>query len=321
MSPKWNEADTIIWFPDNFDPPDEDQVAWLNTWLNAEANRTLIYVGRDFDAAPGYYRAIKGQVPADNQLLIDERVDASEAELARLEKPASDYKGGEWFARKAKTKHVEVKTLQGPWAAGIDASKVSIELNDRFETSSEQGFHHPTTLLQSAGRRIVSRYDYGSVRYQQSKLIVVTNGSFLLNVTLVNPEHRKLAARLIAEVGSPGKVVFLESGEKGPKIAENDPARQMSDGWDLMEKAPFDWILLHAAVLGIIFSFVRFPIFGVPRDAPPVGLSDFGKHVAALGELLQKSKARAFATARWRYYQEHVQDAASRKLEKEPAGG
>ena len=48
------------------------------------------------------------------------------------------------------------------------------------------------------------------------QVIVVTNGSFLLNLPLVNHEHRKLAGHLIRECVPGTKVAFLESGPGGP---------------------------------------------------------------------------------------------------------
>ncbi len=48
-----NWADCIVWFPDDFQPPSKKVRHWLEQWLSEAAGRTLIYVGRDFDAAPG----------------------------------------------------------------------------------------------------------------------------------------------------------------------------------------------------------------------------------------------------------------------------
>ena len=40
---------------------------------------------------------------------------------------------------------------------------------------------------------------------------VVANGSFLVNLQLVNKEHRKLAGKLIDEVPKGSRVVFIEA--------------------------------------------------------------------------------------------------------------
>jgi hypothetical protein len=51
------KADCVVWFPDDFSPPRAEVRAWLESWLEdpAHPGRTLIYVGRDFDAAADYW--------------------------------------------------------------------------------------------------------------------------------------------------------------------------------------------------------------------------------------------------------------------------
>jgi hypothetical protein len=61
---------------------------------------------------------------------------------------------------------------------------------------------------------------------------------------------------------------------------------------------------VHLAVLGLVFCLARFPIFGRPRDLPGEPAADFGKHVAALGELLARSQDRHYAQARLAHYRE-----------------
>ena len=69
--------------------------------------------------------------------------------------------------------------------------------------------------------------------FDESQLIVVANGSFLLNLPLVNHEHRKLAGKLIDAVGPPGQtVVFLESFAGGPPISD-DPSGGMPTGAEI----------------------------------------------------------------------------------------
>ncbi len=71
-------------------------------------------------------------------------------------------------------------------------------------------------LLDSDEGLILGRLDIG-----QSQLLVVANGSFLLNAMLVNHEHRKLAGKLVDAIGPGGRdVVFLESGQITCRSAE-----------------------------------------------------------------------------------------------------
>ena len=126
--------------------------------------------------------------------------------------------------------------------------------------------------------------------------ILVVNGSFLLNFPLVNHEHRKLAAKLIDSLPAPNqRVVFLESSAGGPPIRDDDRVPEPTV-WELFNVWPTNWILLHLAALGVIFCFVRWPIFGRPRDLKTSGRSDFGHHIDALADLLQRTHERAYAT-------------------------
>ena len=131
-------------------------------------------------------------------------------------------------------------------------------------------------LLESEGDALVWREDFSG-----SQLIIVANGSFLLNLQLVNHEHRKLAASLVREIGPEQHVVFLES-EGDPTVSDKDPEARMPTSTQFLEVAPFDGILLHLALVGISFCFCRWPIFGRPRQEPGVALSDFGEHVSSL---------------------------------------
>jgi hypothetical protein len=151
------------------------------------------------------------------------------------------------------------------------------------------------------------------------ELLIVANGSFVLNEPLVNHEHRKLAARLIDHVGTPKSVAFLESGAGGPMLLETEPEQGIKNGMEIFGVAPFNWIFLHLAVLGAIFCVARFPIFGAPRPLDPAPLSDFGRHVWALGKLLERTGDREFAISRLQHYQQNVRREAGRFRRTAPA--
>ncbi len=139
-------------------------------------------------------------------------------------------------------------------------------------------------------------------------MIVVANGSFLLNLPLVNHEHRKLAGKLIAAVGPPAQtVVFLESYADGPPIRDKDPVADAVNGWEVFNHWPTNWILLHLAAVGILFCFARWPIFGRANSVETVSSSDFARHVDALADLLKRSRDRAFAMERILNYRQRTE--------------
>ena len=155
-------------------------------------------------------------------------------------------------------------------------------------------------LLRSGDDVLVSRD-----AWDDSQLIVVANGSFLLNLPLVNHEHRKLAGRLIDEIGPPAKtVVFLESYAGGPPISDSDPSASIPTGFEILIGPQTRWLFVHLAVMGVLFCIWRWPIFGLPRQLDPEAPSDFGKHIRAMAELLERSHDETYAMTRVLHYQQ-----------------
>ena len=153
-------------------------------------------------------------------------------------------------------------------------------------SKSRRGWFPPEdfeVLLDTEVGPIVSRHT--PPYSEDSQIILVENGSFLLNLPLMNHEHRKLAGELVAAVGEGRSVVFLESGPGGPPI---DPPPTDSSLWTLFQGWPLGAILLQLGVVGIIFCFARWPIFGRPKQPAGASTTDFSYHVAAVGELLVK---------------------------------
>jgi len=297
LSPWLNRnADCIVWFPDDFRAPSPQVQMWLERWLAEEPDRTLIYVGRDFDAAPRYWAKIQPLAPASQLVEIQRR--KRQAGLLFNEQRArlrEDEDCG-WFKVDLKPAPRPVQSLDGQpeWLAGVDPSKTEIELASRLVPSSEAD-----VLLRSGNDVLVSRQLVGD-----SRLIVVANGSFLLNMPLVSHEHRKLAGHLIEEIGPPRQtVVFLQSFAGGPPIRDKDPQANSPSGLEILNVWPTNWILMHLVVAGILFCFARYPIFGRPLAPQPAGRSDFGRHIEAVGQWLARSGDKEYAARRLSAFQ------------------
>jgi hypothetical protein len=315
LSPRLRQrADCIVWFANDFKPPRQGVCDWLESWLREEPGRTLIYVGRDFDAALWYWEQMLPGAPPDQKAEIQRRRVEAKSQFNSELRTLTTAEECEWFTI-TKGQHREVRSLQGDpeWLEGVDPSKLAVELNHRLVPS-----RRAEVLLESEGDVLIS-----SERFYQSRLIVVANGSFLLNLPLVNHEHRKLAGQLIDEVGPPVRtVVFLETFPGGPLVFDADPKAGPSSALAIFNVWPTNWILLQLAAVGILFCFFRFPIFGRPRDLEPEGLSDFGRHIQALGELLERSGNTEVAAARLAQYQQltRTDSAAPRSDATAPAG-
>src|SRR5688572_26212155 len=73
LSPRLEHAQVIVWAPDNFLPPSQEVRLHLDAWLAAQDGRTLIYVGRDFDAAIYYWESVKSSVPVEQVREVERR--------------------------------------------------------------------------------------------------------------------------------------------------------------------------------------------------------------------------------------------------------
>jgi len=298
LSPKVRErADVIVWFPNDFHVPSEPVSDWLEDWLSENGGRTLIYVGRDFDAEPGYWEAVLASVPPGEEAEIQNLQRRAQLRFAISRVGIAPHEDCRWFSVQGRDRPRRVRTLegQGAWLENVDPTRLGIELHGRLIPNPDA-----EVLLESEGDVLVSR-----LAIEESQVLLVANGSFLLNVPLVNHEHRRLAGRLIDRVGTPGKtVVFLESGRGGPPIRDDDPEPVPPSGLEVFHLWPANWILFHWAIVGILFCFCRFPIFGLPRDPVPEPAADFHRHLEAAGQWLARTRDTQYALSRLQAYRQ-----------------
>lgn len=301
LSPRvYETADCIVWAPNDFKPPSAEVRQWFHAWWRHGPERTLIYIGRDYDAAPAYWRAVISAAPPKKVAEMKRRLARDQNDFLSDRGNMPQDEDCEWFVARGKRQQRKVQTLSGAayWVSDIDEKKIDVELNGRLVPPSDAD-----VLLESEGDAIVSRQEMDN----DGGLIVVANGSFVLNMPLVNHENRKLAGLLVEEIGAPPQdVVFLESGPEGPKIWEDEPPEHAQTSLEILTVWPFNAIFLQLGAFGLIFCYSRFPIFGRPRPLAAPRLSDFGRHIAALANLLERTGDRSYALNRVAHYQQTV---------------
>jgi hypothetical protein len=317
------DADVIVWAPNDFQLPPSEAQEWLDNWLRESyGEKVLVYIGRDYDDAVRYWTFVRDNTPPERLPQVHRRLaDAvADTRTARNKIPTSA-EWPEWFTIDGTTNRQQVRSLAGPWATGVDARRVEIERHSHIVP------HADAEVLLSTGdgdplvSEIVFEWDgttWTSEDWQardelppdevaDSRLIIVENGSFLLNRPLVNHEHRKLAGQLIAHVGPPRKhVVFLQSFPGGPPVRDTDPTGRPPSGLAMFTVWPLSGVLVHVAALGIVFALARWPIFGVPQRPRRQSLTDFGAHVEAVGKLLEKMGDSSHALSLLRSYRQAV---------------
>lgn len=310
-------AEAVVWAPDRYAPPAKSTRDFFEDWLAGDANRTLIFVGRDYDATTTYWQYLVDTTPADKPgQYIEARKKLAETRVAEATQrsvydPQDDC---DWFAMDRTKPSRKVTRLKGPLSNGVNAAAVDLELNTRIESSQivkddDAGYRgRPKfeTLLSSDGDILVGRFTRQN--WSGSQIIVVANGSWLLNLPLVNHEHRRLAGNLIGECGNVNQVVFLESGPGEPAMSSHEPNQH--HGLAAFTVWPINVILMHLLALGILFCYSVFPIFGRPRRMQEAETADFGKHVYAIGELMEHTGDRQYARRCRENYFQRVSDNA-----------
>ncbi len=302
LSPRMEQHDVIVWVPDDFGLPASDAVTFLEDWLQRGPQRTLIYVGRDYDAQIDYWERLRAEAPPEQAVEVLRRLARARAAHARPRARMPQDAGGDWFRMRSEAERrrigegsAEDSSLGGTWqeAEPVPADQVAPRLHGRLEPPPPDSPYRTETLL--AADQDVLAYRLTRDEWPGSQLLVVANGSFLLNLPLVHAGHRRWAGRLIRDCGDAGSVVFLESGSGGPAVLLQEPHDQHPTGLEAFTTWPLGAILWHFLALGIVFLFARLKIFGRPQELPPEPLSDFGYHVHALGELLASTEDEQYA--------------------------
>jgi hypothetical protein len=314
-----DRAGTIVWFPDSFAAPPEKVVRWFNKWLAQDPKRTLIYVGRDFDSARNYWDAVIPGAPANQASALQSRRTEAQQDASLRRSTAKD-DSCRWFKLDYSGSQRPVDVITGPWSAGVDPKLAKMELQGKVRPNSRAPHE---ALLESRGDLLAWRFQ---PERGGGRIVFVSNGSFLLNFPLVNHEHRKLAARLVAEVDPASRVVFVESDSSGLPILPEEPSYKIPSGLAMFTVWPINILLLHLAVLGVVLCVCWWPIFGRPRAPAREAVSDFSRHVDALGEMLELTKDHGYATIRVLQYQqalrgEAVPPSALRGVVAAPPGG
>jgi hypothetical protein len=294
-------ADVIVRFAPQPGPPERDEADWYDQWMDHERDRLIVYVPRDYDARADYWSAVLEQLSGENTPDAErERTrarklrDEARSWPEHLPPPAKKVAGPEdWFAvADPKSKSAATcKALSGPWAVGLDVERAALPRHETLKVESE------TVLLTGDGLPLAITW----TRFNDSRVMVLASGAFLLNAALVNPARRPLALRVVGWVGpEPRKVAFVE----GPYVIGERPT--MRSVFELLRVPPFGWVAAQMLALGLAASLARAPRLGRARPDPPSGADRPSAHAEALGELLartrQPEKARAVLDAfrQWR---------------------
>lgn len=312
ISPRINRYQTLVWFPDSRSCPDPEVTQAIDTWLDDGYDRTFIYVGRDYNARADYLNKAMQQAPLAEKEELLRRLAETDLDHDTIWDDQfwwkDDLKTCDWFDRVDGLRS-KMDQLSGPLTNNVSES-AEIEISDMLVAAGDPTWESKP-LVVAGEKEFAFKLSRSWDDYSEGKIIVVSNGSFLVNYALVDAENRKLAGNLIDLCDSTGDVMFLESGRGGIKVSDSDTNNH--NRWSWVSQAPLRYIVPHFLMWGILFCFVFFPIFGRPRVINPESTSTFRNHVNALGKMIGRTGLPNRAINKIRKYQELTGDSKRKK--------
>ena len=308
LTPRIDRYDVLFWFPDSDREDYAAEQERLEAWLRSGTDRRLIIVGRHYDATIDYLTQI-GQSQDSEQGLDYRRRLAEAVSVSHLEslKQQETYFDGwvEWTPGSRRRS----SQLGGPWAAGLENANLTTSRYPNIPSAEDQK-SHPTRSYEV---KLEADGEPFAVAIQDSlwnggEVIVVSNGSFILNYGLTDERNRQVVANMLDDLDFEDYfwgALFLESDEAGLPVMQREESGQKTM-WDWMTEWPFSFFIPHFLVLGILIYFVFYPIFGRPKNLALPSSTDFGQHVEALGELMEKTRDRAYAIQHINHYHEQT---------------
>ncbi|MCH2181235.1 MAG: DUF4350 domain-containing protein [Mariniblastus sp.] len=296
LNPRIDRYNTIIFFSQDRSPPSQEAIDRINTWLSEDYFRTFIYIGRDFDAEIDYWQAMLQQPDESQkaharrrlaQAMADQDQARHSSELTWnpvskvLEPPPTDC---DWFQAASHTDQ-NTTSLKGPLSVGVDVPESHLSYHTLLSPNPDKpGLTE--SLLTVDGK--VFAFSLHRDEWNDGQVIVISNGSFLLNYPLINIENRVMVGNLLDLTIYSNDVLFLESGSE---VTISDTEYENHNRWAWITKPPLKYIVPQFFFWGILFCFVFFPIFGRPRMSPRRSPSNFKHHISALGRLLARTKS------------------------------
>ncbi len=302
LNRRLRKAKTLFWAPPdnngvgNFLMPTtknglvhDDAVEWFDQWLKEENGRSIVFVVPSYDATPEYLRDMTVRAPPEMRLTY-RRLYAKEV-INQLHQPEPREITNDWF----ETKHFpypQSRIVKGSW---IDSATEPIEFIascEIVEPAQHNDFDLTSLVTDEANHALIVKITKKD--WQNSQVLVVAIPSSLVNYALTKPESRRLADQLITVCGTPGRIVFLEPMGLLEVRPDDEPVSRPG-GLALFWQWPWNIAMVHASLIGFVLLFAIAPIFGRPKRIAIATRTDFGRHLTALGELLQRIGDQGYA--------------------------
>ncbi len=204
----------------------------------------------------------------------------SEAPARNPDTDGDEVDGG--AAAESKPQHVRAEP---PGAASLR------ELRARVSPSAD------SVWLASDARPLVLARRFPAGDGGTSQVVLVHNGSFLLNYALLDAAHRTLATRLADHLGEKQRIAFYEPSSSSRSSRAwfwgDRPPAGLSP-LDMLFRPPLGWVFLHLLIAALLYLASQAPIFGRPRGDSEEPGAPFTQHVRAYGKLLERTGDRRY---------------------------
>ncbi len=297
ITPRIKKYDQIIWFRDRYESPSQEAIDALVDWLSTGNQCQLIVVGRDSDSAIDYWSKVVATAKGQDLLEARRRLAKIKSRFQRRRTERNTEEDScAWFSF-VENDYQPATRISGDWAKGIDPRKAELKVGMMLEQSTPAPStpwnkrYQADVLLRLDSQPMVTELTGRGLG--DGRILVVSNASFLTNYGLVNRENQKLAQALVDSKRFDRSTLFLETGADGARVSDSEAGHET---WAWITKPPLRYIIPHFLMLGVIFCFVLFPIFGRARRADPAeDSSTFRDHIRAMGKLLSVSGNIQFA--------------------------
>lgn len=299
FSPRWGNYQTVFWIPDSFDPPDVQIIQNIESWLMDGRNRTLVYVARDYDAAIDYWEQLETHsINGTDEKLRRNYHDATSSHL--FNRHYLKTFNCDWYDLE-RHQLTQADSIFGPLVEGIESFDVQYSYLPKpgeGEVTGKFGNYDVEVMMGVDDKPFV--YSLSRRVFPGSRIIIVGNASFLLNLPLANQGNREIAKSLIdfstenMRFGDP--VLFIENNYD-LQVADRD-SPEVQTAWSWITQEPLRYIVPYVLFSCLLFCFVYFPIFGRPERAELESTSNFREHIDALGRLMGRAK-QSENTEKW----------------------
>lgn len=277
------DVDSVIVFHADFEQIPKERIAHFRQLLRESSIQTFIIVARDSDSAIDYWRQVASLpelTPEDKRSADSAAANASKElkmEALREFDPEYGYYG---------LTHADRTTQPDVITVDVESDGVASQIKARWILNRQLELNDDAVVLWSTGDEPLLAEEFNS---EGQRVFVLASAAPLLNGGLVDPGNRELAEELVKLLPEGRVAVAISSRWSDGKFAESPSS------WRLLTVHPHGWIFGQTMLAIVLFCWWKLPIFGRPRMAINAEVIRFGKHVEALGALLQRTRDEPFA--------------------------